>query len=167
MMRERLQKVTDYHITRDAYLYVRQAAIGPAYKNSEDVELQYALRQRAIALGWPNDRILIIDCDCGVSAATHAGREGFESLVAAVDEGRAGIVMALDVPRFARRYCDWWRLVEVCTLTDTLILEEVAVYDPRDPADRLLLGLKATMPQLEASGVRSGRGRGLVRFIES
>ena len=167
MLDKGVHKVTDSHRTRGAYLYVRQAVIAPAYENSENLERQYALCQRAISLGWQDNRIHIIDCDCGVSAGTNAGREGFESLVAAVGEGRAGIVMALDVSRFARRDCDWWRLVEVCTLRGTLLLDEVAVYDARDPADRLLLGLKAPMPQFEASSVRSRRGRGLVKFIES
>jgi len=167
MLGERVQKVTGNHLKRHAYLSVRQAVLAPSYKNSEDLERQYVLRQRAIALGWPNDRIRLMDCDYGGPAGRNAGCTGFESLAAGVVEGRAGIEMELDVSRFPRRDCDWWRLVEVCLLAERVILDQVAVYDPRDPEDRLLLGLKGTMPQFEVSGVRSRRWRGLVRFIES
>jgi DNA invertase Pin-like site-specific DNA recombinase len=163
MMSEGLQKVTDNHLKRDAYLYVRQAAIGPAYKNSENLERQYALRQRATALGWPDDRIHTIDCDCGVSAATNAVREGFERLVAEVREGRAGIVMALDVSRFARTYSDWCRLAEICTLTNTLILEETGVYDPSTGDDRMVLGLKTIMVVEGACPIRRRRRGGIRR----
>ncbi|MBN1460898.1 MAG: recombinase family protein [Armatimonadetes bacterium] len=160
---EGANKVTGDHLKRDAYLYVRQAAIGPAYQNLENLERQYTLRQRAIALGWPNDRIRIIDGDCGVSAARNAGREGFERLVAEVGEGRAGIVMALDVSRFARTYSDWCRLAELCTLTNTLILEETGVYDPSTSDDRMVLGLKTIMFVEGACPIRRRRRGGIRR----
>ena len=160
MLSEGVHKVRRTHLKRDAYLYVRQATIGSAYKNSDSLERQYALRQRAIALGWPNDRIHVIDGDCGVSAARNAGREGFDRLVAEVGEGRAGIVLALDVSRVARTYSDWFRFCEFCSLTDTLILDEAAVYDPCNCVDRLLLGLKATICEMTACPVRSRRRGG-------
>jgi DNA invertase Pin-like site-specific DNA recombinase len=143
------QKVTPRHLRRIAYLYVRQSSLRQVVENSESTERQYALRQRAIALGWPAERVVVIDSDLGESGASSQGREGFQELVTEVGMGRAGIVMGLEVSRLARNSTDWHRLLEMCALADTLILDEDGIYDPAHFNDRLLLGLKGTMSEAE------------------
>jgi len=143
------QKVTASHLTRDAYLYVRQSTVRQVFENTESTERQYGLRQRAVALGWPPDRVIVIDTDLGQSGASAADRTGFQRLVADVGMGRAGIVLGLEVSRLARNSTDWHRLLEICALTDTLILDEDGLYDPAHFNDRLLLGLKGTMSEAE------------------
>src|SRR2546421_11325145 len=106
---------------------------------------QYGLRQRAAALGWPMERMIVVDSDQGHSGASVADREGFQKLVAEVGMGRAGIVLGLEVSRLARNNSDWHRLLEIRALADTLILDEDGVYGPKNFNDRLLLGLKGTM----------------------
>src|SRR5438105_2997642 len=118
------QKVKATHLKRNAYLYVRQSTLRQVFENTESTERQYALRQRAVALGWPQDRIIIIDSDQGQSGASMDGRDGFQKLVADVGMGHAGIVMGLEVSRLARNSSDWHRLLEICALSDTLILDE-------------------------------------------
>jgi DNA invertase Pin-like site-specific DNA recombinase len=118
-------------------------------ENIESTKRQYALRSRATALGWREDQIIVIDNDQGESGASAAWREGFQRLVSEVGLGRAGIVMGLEVSRLARNNADWHRLLEICALTDTLILDEDGVYDPASFNDRLLLGLKGTMSEAE------------------
>lgn len=104
------QKVSAGHLRRDAYLYVRQSTPRQVLENSESTKRQYALRQRAAALGWPLERIHVIDSDLGHSAAAAADREGFQRLVIDVGLGRAGIVLGLEVSRLARNSTDWHRL---------------------------------------------------------
>src|SRR3970282_214316 len=104
---------------------------------------------RALALGWPADRIIVIDTDLGQSGASAVDRAGFQQLVAEVRMGRAGVGLRLEVSRLARNSTDWHRLLEICALTDTLILDEDGVYDPAHFNDRLLLGLKGTMSEAE------------------
>ena len=118
-------------------------------ENTESTKRQYALQGRAIALGWTNDNIVVIDSDQGESGASSAWREGFQRLVAEVGMGKAGIVMGLEVSRLARNNADWHRLLEICALSDTLILDEEGIYDPSNFNDRLLLGLKGTMSEAE------------------
>jgi DNA invertase Pin-like site-specific DNA recombinase len=142
-------KVKSHHLERDAYLYIRQSSIRQVLENTESGKRQYALRTRAIALGWPNDRIVVIDSDQGESGASTACREGFQLLVTQVGMGRVGIVMGLEVSRLARNSADWHRLLEICAFADTLILDEDGVYDPNHFNDRLLLGLKGTMSEAE------------------
>jgi DNA invertase Pin-like site-specific DNA recombinase len=137
------QKVTTNHLKRNAYLYVRQSTIRQVIENTESTQRQYALRQRAVALGWPNDRVIVIDTDLGQSGASAVDREGFQKLVAEVGMGHAGIVLGLEVSRLARNSTDWHRLLEICALTDTLILDEDGIYDPAHFNDRLLLGLNS------------------------
>ena len=135
------QKVKASHLKRNAYLYVRQSTLRQVLENTESTQRQYALRQNAVALGWPLDRIIVIDTDPGQSGASAADREGFQRLVTEVSLGRAGIVLGLEVSRLARNSMDWHRLLEICALADTLILDEDGVYDPAHFNDRLLLGL--------------------------
>jgi len=143
------QKVTASHLRRDAYLYVRQSTVRQVFENVESTRRQYALRQRAVALGWPDERVIVIDVDIGLSGSSATDRQGFQKLVAEVGLGHAGIVLGLEVSRLARNSTDWHRLLEICALTDTLILDEDGVYDPAHFNDRLLLGLKGTMSEAE------------------
>jgi len=156
------QKITARHLKRSAYLYVRQSTVRQVFENTESTERQYALRQRAVALGWPNDRVIVIDTDLGKSGASAVEREGFQKLVAEVGMGRAGIVMGLEVSRLARNSADWHRLIEICALTDTLILDEDGIYDPAHFNDRLLLGLKGTMSEAELHVLRARLRGGLL-----
>ena len=138
------QKVKAAHLQRNAYLYIRQSTLRQVFENSESTKRQYALRQKAVALGCPEDRIIVIDTDLGQSGASAADREGFQRLVTEVSLGRAGIVLGLEVSRLARNSSDWHRLLEFCSLTQALILDEDGVYDPAHFKDRPLLGLKGT-----------------------
>jgi DNA invertase Pin-like site-specific DNA recombinase len=143
------QKVNAGHLRRNAYLYVRQSTIRQVFENTESTKRQYALRQHAVALGWPVEQIVVIDSDLGQSGASAVDREGFQRLVTEVSLGKAGIVLGLEVSRLARNSTDWHRLLEICALADTLILDEDGVYDPAHYNDRLLLGLKGTMSEAE------------------
>jgi DNA invertase Pin-like site-specific DNA recombinase len=124
------QKLTASHLKRNAYLYVRQSTVRQVFENTESTKRQYALRQRAVALGWPTEQIIVIDNDLGRSGASTADRKGFQELVAEVGIGKAGIVMGLEVSRLARNSTDWHRLLEICALTETLILDEDGLYAP-------------------------------------
>jgi DNA invertase Pin-like site-specific DNA recombinase len=148
-------KVTAAHLARTAYLYVRQSSLRQVLHNTESTERQYALRQRAVALGWPAEQIVVIDTDQGQSGASVDGREGFQRLVADVGLGKAGIVLGLEVSRLARNNADWHRLLEICALSGTLICDEDGLYDPGDFNDRLLLGLKGTMSEAELHFIRA------------
>ena len=142
-------KVTADHLKRDAYLYVRQSTLRQVAEHGESTQRQYALRERAIAGGWAAEQIHVIDCDLGKSGSSATNRGGFQELVSEVALGKAGIVMGLEVSRLARNSADWHRLIELCALTATLILDEDGVYDPAEFNDRLLLGLKGTMSEAE------------------
>ena len=149
MTAEVQQKITARHLQRNAYLYVRQSTMRQVFEHSESTKRQYALQARAVALGWPADRVIVIDQDLGQSSASTIDREGFQRLVAEVGMGRAGIVLGLEVSRLARNSADWHRLLEICALAETLILDEDGLYDPAHFNDRLLLGLKGTMSEAE------------------
>ncbi|MCC7083477.1 MAG: recombinase family protein [Pirellulales bacterium] len=149
------QKVTTSHLQRDAYLYVRQSTIRQVFENTESTKRQYGLRQKAVALGWQTENVIVIDSDLGQSGASAADRAGFQRLVTEVGLGRAGIVLGLEVSRLARNSTDWHRLLEICALTDTLILDEDGLYDPSHFNDRLLLGLKGTMSEAELHVLRA------------
>ena len=142
-------KVTADHLKRDAYLYVRQSTLRQVAEHGESTQRQYALRNRAIAAGWPIERVHVIDRDLGKSGSSTTARDGFQQLVSEVALGKAGIVMGLEVSRLARNSADWHRLIELCALTATLILDEDGIYDPAGFNDRLLLGLKGTMSEAE------------------
>ncbi|TIU13792.1 MAG: recombinase family protein [Mesorhizobium sp.] len=142
-------KVTADHLRRDAYLYIRQSTLRQVAENGESTQRQYGLRDRAIAAGWPVERVHVIDCDLGKSGSSAVARDGFQELVSEVALAKAGVVMGLEVSRLARNSADWHRLLELCALTSTLILDEDGVYDPASFNDRLLLGLKGTMSEAE------------------
>lgn len=148
-------KVQAHDLTRGAYLYIRQSSMRQIVENGEGTRRQYALRGRAVALGWREDQIIVIDNDQGESGASAVWREGFQRLVSDVGLGRAGIVMGLEVSRLARNNADWQRLLEICALADTLILDEDGIYDPASFNDRLLLGLKGTMSEAELHMIKA------------
>jgi DNA invertase Pin-like site-specific DNA recombinase len=166
------QKVTSRHLQRLAYLYVRQSTLRQVLENSESTARQYALRERAVVLGWPPERVLTIDCDLGQSGASAVDRAGFQKLVAEVGLARVGIVLGLEVSRLARSSADWHHLLEICALTGTLILDEDGLYDPAAFNDRLLLGLKGTMSEAELhvlqarlhGGLRNKASRGALKL---
>ncbi len=168
MSAEKLQKVTAEHLRRDAFLYIRQSSLRQVLENTESTKRQYALRNRAVALGWPIERIHVIDSDQGLSGSSTQGRNGFEHLVGEVANNRVGIVLGLEVSRLARNNADWHRLIELAALTGTLILDEDGVYDPAHFNDRLLLGLKGAMSEAKLhvlkarlqGGIRSKARRG-------
>jgi len=151
----RHQKVQPEHLKRNAYLYVRQSTLHQVFHNTESTQRQYDLRRRAVALGWPDDSVIVIDNDLGKSGASAADREGFKQLVADVGMGKAGIVLGIEVSRLARNNADWHRLLEICGLTQTLILDEDGLYDPSHFNDRLLLGMKGTMSEAELHILRA------------
>jgi DNA invertase Pin-like site-specific DNA recombinase len=142
MLNDAHQKVKATHLKRKAFLYVRQSTLRQVFENTESTKRQYALRQRAIALGWPEQDVIVIDDDLGQSGASASDRQGFQRLVSETGMGNAGIILGLEVSRLARNSTDWHRLLEICALADTLILDEDGIYDPAHFNDRLLLGLK-------------------------
>jgi DNA invertase Pin-like site-specific DNA recombinase len=125
------------------------------FENSESTKRQYDLRQRAVALGWSIEQVIVIDSDLGQSGASAVDRAGFQRLVTEVGLGHAGVVMGLEVSRLARNSTDWHRLLEICALADVLIVDEDGVYDPAHFNDRLLLGLKGTMSEAELHVMRA------------
>lgn len=158
-------KVQSHHLERGAYLYIRQSSMRQVMENVESTKRQYDLRGRAIGLGWRNDQIVVIDSDQGESGASASWREGFQRLVSDVGMGRAGIVMGLEVSRLARNNADWHRLLEICAVTDTLILDEDGVYDPANFNDRLLLGLKGTMSEAELHVLKARLRGGILNKV--
>ena len=155
-------KVTADHLRRDAYLYVRQSSLYQVANNTESSRRQYDLRGRAVALGWPAERVIVIDVDQGQSGASATDREGFQRLVADVGLGKAGIVLGLECSRLARNNADWHRLLELCSLSGTLICDEDGLYDPASINDRLLLGLKGTISEAELHFIRARLQGGLL-----
>jgi len=158
-------KVQPHHLERGAYLYIRQSSMRQVLENIESTKRQYALRSRAIGLGWRDDQIIVIDCDQGESGASATWREGFQRLVTDVGMGHAGIVMGLEVSRLARNNADWHRLLEICALADTLILDEDGIYEPTNFNDRLLLGLKGTMSEAELHVLKARLRGGILNKV--
>lgn len=155
-------KVTAEHLRRDAYLYVRQSSLQQVANNTESGRRQYDLRGRAVALGWPAERVVVIDVDQGQSGSSSTDREGFQRLVADVSLQKAGIVLGLECSRLARNNADWHRLLELCALSSTLICDEDGLYDPATINDRLLLGLKGTISEAELHFIRARLQGGLL-----
>jgi excisionase family DNA binding protein len=154
-------KVTEAHLRRRAVVYVRQSTLGQVERNVESAARQYALTERAVALGWPAGSVTVVDEDTGRSGSTVEGRIGFKELVADVGLGHVGLVLALEVSRFARSSADWHQLLDLCALTGTLIADADGVYSPGDFNDRLLLGLKGTMSEAELHLIRARLNGGL------
>ena len=147
-------KITPAHQSKPAYIYVRQSTLAQVRHNHESTERQYALQDKALAMGWPQRSIRVLDRDLGLSGAQSTCREDFKTLVADVSMGQVGAVFALEVSRLARSNLDWHRLLELCALTHTLVIDADGCYDPGDFNDGLLLGLKGTMAQAELHFLR-------------
>src|SRR6516164_4381678 len=143
-----MSKVTTEHLARCAYVYIRQSTADQLTHNHESRRRQYGLVDRARQLGWT--AVEVIDDDLGRSGGGIA-RPGFEGLLAAICEARVGAVLAIEASRLARNGRDWHTLIEFCGLVGTIIVDEDGIYDPRHPNDRLLLGMKGTMSELELS----------------
>src|SRR5437763_17126116 len=145
-------KIKAHHLERKAILYVRQSSTYQVSNNLESQKLQYAMQQRRRQLGWLE--IDIVDDDLGRSAAGTVTRAGFERMVAEVCLGQVGAVAAREVSRFARNSREWQRLVEVCRMVDTLLVDQEMIYTPRQSNDRLLLGLKGSLNEYELDLLR-------------
>jgi DNA invertase Pin-like site-specific DNA recombinase len=148
-------KIRPAHLRRQAVVYIRQSSPHQVRNNRESSSRQYALVERARALGWPAKAVEIIDEDQARSATIATHRQGFKALLAEIGAGQVGVVLALEASRLARSSADWHRLVEICVVTQTLLADEAAVYDPRDPNDRLLLGVKGTISEAEIFTLRT------------
>jgi DNA invertase Pin-like site-specific DNA recombinase len=143
------------HHERVAYVYVRQSTPWQVVEHRESTDRQYQLHSRAVALGWASSRVEVIDEDQGRTGSSATHRTGFQRLVSDVGLGRVGIVLMLEASRLARNHSDWDRLIEICGVSATLIADEAAVYNPRDPNDRLLLGVKGTLSEAELFTLRT------------
>ncbi len=154
------EKIRPEHLTRPAFVYVRQSTIDQVRHHHESRRRQYDLEGHARQLGW--GRVVVIDDDLGKSGATAVGRQGFQRLVAEVSLGQVGAVFGLEVSRLARNNRDWYQLLDLCALMNTLIVDAEGVYDPRQLNDRLLLGLKGTMSEAELGWIRQRAHEGLL-----
>jgi DNA invertase Pin-like site-specific DNA recombinase len=146
-----MNRITSDHLAGAAFAYVRQSTAYQVVNNLESQRRQYGLVERARQLGW--DDVQVVDDDLGRSGGGTA-RPGFEKLLAAICEGKVGAVVSLEASRLARNGRDWHTLLEFCGLVGTLIVDEEAIYDARSPNDRLLLGMKGTMSEMELSVFR-------------
>src|SRR6478672_87 len=146
-----MNKISPDHLARSAYIYIRQSTADQLANNPESRRRQYALKGRAETLGWQD--VIVIDDDLGRSGGG-VSRKGFERLLVAVGEGSAGAVLAIEASRLARNGRDWHTLLEFCGLVGCLLIDEDGVYDPRLINDRLLLGMKGTMSEMELSILR-------------
>lgn len=145
----RSEKIVADHLERLAVVYVRQSTLQQVLDHQESTRLQYGLVNRAQALGWSQERVLVIDEDLGKSGASAEGREGFQRLVAEVGLNHVGLILGVEMSRLARSSKDWHQLLEICALFGTLIADLDGIYDPSQYNDRLLLGLKGTMSEAE------------------
>lgn len=165
-------KVRLEHLNRDALIYVRQSTMAQVRFNQESTQRQYALQEKALSLGWPEGRIRVIDGDLGISGSGRAKRPGFAQLVTSVSLGEVGAVFGLEISRLARSSADLMKLLELCALFGTLVVDEDGVYDMSDFNDRLLIGLKGTMGEAELhflharmiGGKENAASRGELRF---
>ena len=166
-----LSRIKPSHTQRAAYVYIRQSTPGQVEHNRESTARQYALADRACQLGWPSEQVVIVDEDLGLSGSSTDKRSGFARLTSEVALAHVGIVLGLEVSRLARNNADWYRLLELCGVTDTLIGDNDGVYHPALFNDRLLLGLKGTMSEAELhiirarldGGIRNKAARGELR----
>ena len=149
------KKVTTSHLAREAWIYVRQSTLRQVADNTESAQRQYAMKQRALALGWPSNRVHVMDDDQGKSGASSENRSGFRDLLGRVANGEVGAVISIEVSRLSRDNADWHQLLRIASLADTLIVDESGTHDPGDINDRLLLGIKGTLSEFELLGIRA------------
>ena len=163
---QRSAPITDPHLGKLAIVYVRQSSVQQIFDHKESRERQYALADHAAALGWPRDRILVIDEDQGRSGRTVEQRPGFQRLLAEVTMDHVGLVLGLELSRLSRSSKDWYHLLEVCAVFGTLLADQDGVYDANDTNDRLVLGLKGTMSEVELVTMRNRLERGKLHKAE-
>ncbi len=164
-------KIKQSHLDRSAYVYVRQSTAAQVQRNRESTLRQYKLADRATDLGWPKERVKVIDEDLARSGSGSVERDGFTQMTADVALGQVGLILAIEVSRVARNNADWYRLLDLCSVTDTLIGDEDGLYHAGLFNDRLLLGLKGTMAEAELhvirarldGGIRNKAARGELR----
>lgn len=167
-----ITKINASHLSRIGYVYIRQSTSYQVSSNTESTLRQYALRDRLISLGWDQSLVHIIDSDLGISGKSTDNREGFTKLMADVAIGKVGAVACIEASRLSRCSGDWSRLIEICSMTDTLLIDTDGIYNPNDFNDRLLLGLKGTMSEAELhflmermrGGLLNKANRGELRF---
>jgi hypothetical protein len=159
-------KITLSHLARMAIVYLRQSSAAQVEHNRESTDRQYALVNKAGDLGWPADKVVVIDEDLGVSGSGAVARSGFARLTAEVALGHVGLVLGLEVSRLARNNADWYRLIDLCGLSNTLIGDADGIYHPALFNDRLLLGLKGTMSEAELYVLRA-RLNGGIRMTDA
>ena len=151
------------HLRRLAVVYVRQSTASQLERNRESTDRQYALAERAVTLGWARESVMVIDEDLGLSGSGTVERAGFARLTAEVALGNVGIVVGLEVSLLARNNADWYRLLDLCAMTDTLIADEDGIYHPASFNDRLVLGLKGTMSEAELHVLRARLEGGMLQ----
>src|SRR5260370_14152297 len=151
-----IMKVRAEHLSRNAFVYIRQSTQAQVIHQRESTERQYDLSAKAKNLGWDEGRVEVIDDDLGQSGATATNRAGFQRLAGEVSLGRVGAIFSLEVSRLARSSADWHRLLDLCALSNTLIADDDGLYDPNDFNDRLILGMKGTMSDGERHVMRLG-----------
>src|SRR5271165_6628685 len=150
-----ISKIADRHLSREACIYIRQSTMGQVRFNQESTERQYNLASKAQSLGWSSERIRILDRDLGQSGARTTNREDFKTLVSDVAMGQVGAIFSLEASRLARSNQDWHRLLELCAITSTLVIDEDGCYDPAEFNDGLVLGMKGTFAQAELHIIRA------------
>lgn len=148
-------KIERQHLRRQAYVYVRQSSPGQVLSHPESARRQRELKHLAVELGWPAQKVVVLDGDVGLSGQASEGREAFKQLVGEVSLGEVGMILGLEVSRLARNNADWFPLIEMCALTRTLVADEQGVYDPNEVNDRLVLGLKGTLSEAELVQMRA------------
>jgi DNA invertase Pin-like site-specific DNA recombinase len=160
------ETVTAQHLIRKAIIYLRQSTPHQVLTNQESLNLQYALKQRALGLGWRNDDIEIIDSDLGLTGAAAYHREGFKELLAKVTLGQVGIILSSEVTRLSRNCSDWYPLLDICGFKGCLIADRDGIYDPATSNGRLLLGLKGTLSEMELHTIKARLQAGLLNKAE-
>src|SRR5262245_4272296 len=158
----RSELVTTDHLTRKAIIDIRQSTLHQVVTNQESLQLPYALRQRALQLGWRDEDIEVIDADVGLTAVAAEHRAGFKALVTRVTLGQIGIILSLDVTRLSRNLTDWYPLLDICGFKGCLIADRDGVYDPATQNGRLLLGLQGTLSEMERHTIRARLTTGLL-----
>ena len=162
----RSELVTAHHLARQAVIYIRQSTPHQVLTNQESLHLQYALRQRALQLGWHEEDIEVIDADLGLTAVAAEHRAGFQALLTKVTLSQVGLILSLDVTRLSRNLTDWYPLLDLCGYKSCLIADRDGIYDPGTPNGRLLLGLKGTLSEMEMHTIRARLTAGLLHKAE-
>ena len=163
-----ISKIADRHLSRQACIYIRQSTLAQVRFNHESTDRQYNLMNKARSLGWSQEQIRVLDRDLGQSGAAASNRADFKTLVGDVAMGQVGAIFSLEASRLARSNQDWHRLLELCAITGTLVIDEDGCYDPAEFNDGLVLGMKGTFAQAELHIIRARlHGGSLTRHPEA